>query len=333
MKSDTPIEDLPGISKARKRGAVCIAIALCVAFALPTATAVAGERSGKAVVDSTCVQCHATGKDGAPRIGDGRAWSYRASQGLTSLTRHAIDGIRNMPAHGGDADLSDLEIARAVTYMVNRSGGNWVEPASAADLAKERRGEQVVKAYCVNCHGEGVGGAPKVGDRNAWVQRLNQGVDYMVRSAIRGHGGMPPRGGEASLTDSELRAAVLYMYNPAAGPAKPAKSMPFNAKIYPHLMALGDDVKPQLAWDAATPDEHKAWARKARAKVRQLAGKMPQRVPLEIKWGEKKEFAKFVRQKIYVRSETHYWAPAFYFVPKGADPKAKRPAIVCLHGS
>jgi cytochrome c5 len=129
-----------------------------------------------------------------------------------------------MPAHGGRSELSDLEIARAVTYMVNRSGGNWVEPASAEDLATERSGEQIVKAECVKCHGEGVGGAPKIGDVEAWVQRIKRGLDYAVHSAIHGHGGMPPRGGQANLTDAEIRSAILYMYSPTAAPAKTSSS-------------------------------------------------------------------------------------------------------------
>ncbi len=195
-----------------------IALLACTLAPLPAA-AQATDRSGKEVVDGTCAACHTKGVNGAPRIGDKQAWSKRASQGLSSLTQHALQGIRNMPAHGGSPSLSDLEIGRAVTYMVNRSGGNWVEPASSADLAKERSGEQVVKGQCVKCHKDGVGGAPKIGDREAWVPRLKLGVDVLVRSAIRGHGGMPPRGGQANLTDAELRSAILYMFNPAATPA------------------------------------------------------------------------------------------------------------------
>lgn len=196
---------------------------LVFALAIPVAThadnAPNPERSGKDVVDAVCAACHVKGANGAPRIGDRKAWSERAAQGLTGLTRHALEGIRRMPAHGGNPGLSDLEISRAVTYMVNRSGGRWVEPASAKDLSVERGGEKVVKEQCVKCHQAGVGGAPKIGDRQAWVARLNQGVDPLVRSAIRGHGGMPPRGDQANLTDAELRAAILYMYNPVAAPA------------------------------------------------------------------------------------------------------------------
>ena len=193
--------------------------ALLMAIAAQAALAQGSGRSGKEVVQAVCASCHATGANGAPKIGDKKAWSQRASQGLTSLTRHALEGIRKMPGHGGSPGLSDLEIGRAVAYMVNQSGGKWVEPASAKDMAVERSGEAVVKAQCVKCHRDGVSGAPKIGDRAAWVPRMKQGMDTLARSAIRGHGGMPPRGGQANLTDAEIRAAIAYMFNPAGSPS------------------------------------------------------------------------------------------------------------------
>ena len=197
------------------------ALAACAAFVAPHESA-AQARSGKEVVESTCVNCHGSGAKGAPKIGDRKAWSQRASLGLSSLTLTAIKGLRNMPAHGSNPDLTDLELARGVAYMVNASGGKWTEPASAAELKAERSGSQVVKAQCHKCHQEGKGGAPKIGDRDAWSKRLNQGIDRAVSSAIHGHGGMPPRGDKADLTDAEVRAAILYMFNPKA----PAKSAP-----------------------------------------------------------------------------------------------------------
>ncbi|NNF97363.1 MAG: cytochrome c5 family protein [Halobacteria archaeon] len=225
MKKNTRIEGLPRIFEAHKRRAAYLFLALSMALVLPPARAQVDVRSSKDVVDTICAECHATGVDGAPKIGDTEAWSSRASQGLSNLTLHALEGIRKMPAHGGHPELSDLDIARAVTYMVNRSGGNWVEPAGVEELAGARSGEQVVKTQCVKCHGEGVGGAPKIGDLEAWVQRMIQGLPYLVRSAIRGHGGMPPRGGQANLTDNELRSAILYMYNPTSATAKPASGV------------------------------------------------------------------------------------------------------------
>ena len=179
------------------------------------------ERTGKQVVEQVCGACHVKGVKGAPRIGDKKAWGSRASQGLTSLTETALKGIREMPAHGGSANVSDLEIARAVAYMVNRSGGKWAEPKSAKGQVAERTGAQVVKEQCSKCHQDGKDGAPKIGDRKAWSKRLSQGVEALVASAIRGHGGMPARGDKADLTDREVRNAILYMYDPKA----PAKSV------------------------------------------------------------------------------------------------------------
>ncbi len=185
-------------------------------LAVPALPAQGADRSGQAVVQATCAACHGTGANGAPRIGDRKAWAKRSSQGISTLTQHALNGIRRMPAHGGSPGLSDLEIQRAITYMVNRSGGHWIEPVDSKQLAAQLSGAQVVKGQCVKCHEAGVGGAPRIGDRDAWVARMKQGIDPLVRSAIRGHGGMPPRGGQANLTDEEIRRAILHMFNPAA---------------------------------------------------------------------------------------------------------------------
>jgi cytochrome c5 len=196
------------------------------------------QRSGKEVVEATCVSCHGTGAQGAPKIGDRKAWSKRAKQGLTGLTQHALDGIRGMPAHGGNPKLTDLEIARAVAYMVNRSGGRWTEPASAQDLAAERSGGRIVRAQCAKCHEAGLGGAPRIGDREAWAPRLKDGLDNAVRVAIRGHGGMPPRGDRSDLTDAEVRNAVLYMFNPGARPGKGAPAAAA-ARTAPRYKSVG----------------------------------------------------------------------------------------------
>jgi cytochrome c5 len=196
-----------------------LSVALGVCAALGVAHEAGAQKSGKEVVESTCVNCHGTGKGGAPKIGDKKAWSKRSAQGLSSLTQSALKGIRNMPAHGGDQALSDLELARGIAYMVNQSGGKWTEPASAGELKAERSGAQVVKAQCAKCHQDGKGGAPKIGDRDAWSKRLSQGVDHAVHSAVKGHGGMPARGDRADLTDGEVRAAILYMFN-AKAPVK-----------------------------------------------------------------------------------------------------------------
>jgi cytochrome c5 len=189
-----------------------LAITLAFHGAAFGAAAQTQERTGKEVVEETCIKCHGSGANGAPKIGDKQAWNKLSSAGLTSLTAVALKGIRNMPPHGANMKLTDTEIKRGVTYMVNQSGGNWVEPAGKQPAAK-RTGEQIVKMRCATCHETGKGGAPKIGDRDAWIPRLKDGLDATVRSAINGHGGMQARGGMPNVTDAELKDAITYMVN------------------------------------------------------------------------------------------------------------------------
>lgn len=201
-----------------------IITAIVLAFAMTlipeAARAKSGERGGKEVVDAVCSTCHASGANGAPKIGDKQAWSKRAARGLDGLTQNALKGIRKMPAHGGNPDVGDFEIQRAITYMVNQSGGHWTEPTNKASKTADRSGKDIVQAQCVKCHQTGLNGAPKIGDRTAWIPRGANGMDALVRSAINGHGGMPARGGMADLTDAEMRDAVIYMFNQGITVAK-----------------------------------------------------------------------------------------------------------------
>jgi cytochrome c5 len=198
------------------------------------------ERLGKEVVDAVCGACHLTGKNNAPRIGDAKAWAGRASQGLTALTDHALTGIRNMPAHGGSAGVSDIEIERAIITMVNSSGGHWVEPVGGATPAVVRSSEAIVQGQCAKCHQGGQDGAPKIGDRPAWIPHLKKGLDALVASAVHGHGPMPARGGLADLSDQEIRGAIVYMFSyglPTAPP--PAPEAPADPR---HKVVSGTDI-------------------------------------------------------------------------------------------
>lgn len=206
------------ISFRRLAGRALLAIVLPLGFAMAPAHGV--ERSAEAIVDEVCGNCHKKGDNGAPVIGDEKAWAERKTQGLTNLTGNALEGIRKMPSHGGNMGLSAADLERAITYMVNQSGGNWTEPKSAASAGKERTGEQVVKAKCSECHADGKNGAPKIGDQSAWVGRVSHGLDAVIASGIHGRGAMPARGGMADLSDAEMRAAVIYMFTQSVVPKK-----------------------------------------------------------------------------------------------------------------
>jgi len=186
-------------------------------------------KSGKEIVEAVCSACHATGALNSPKIGDKAAWATRISQGEETLTQAAIKGIGQMPPRGGNSALTDLEVARAVVYMANQGGANWREPTELrkpAAVIAGRTGEQIVQAQCSKCHETGKMGAPRMGDRPAWIKRAKQGIDAVTLAAIRGHGNMPARGGMAELTDAEFKRAVIYMFNQGTGKKQPAPPAP-----------------------------------------------------------------------------------------------------------
>ena len=94
--------------------------------------AAAGPRSGEEIVKSACLACHQAGVANAPKIGDKAAWAPRLKTGLNGMLAVAVKGKGAMPPRGGVADLTDYELARAIVYMANQSGGSLKEPAAPA---------------------------------------------------------------------------------------------------------------------------------------------------------------------------------------------------------
>jgi cytochrome c5 len=182
----------------------------------------AGGRSGEEVVKSTCAACHQAGVAGAPKIGNKAQWAPHIKEGLSTLVQTALKGKGAMPPKGGNASLSDDEVARAVVYMANQSGAKFKEPAqkpqaaAAAQAGKPAAadGKKVFDSTCTACHATGVAGAPKLGDKAAWAPRLAQGVDGLTANVIKGKGAMPPKGG-SSASDADIKAVVDYMVSQA----------------------------------------------------------------------------------------------------------------------
>lgn len=178
------------------------------------------EKSGQEVYDAVCTACHAAGALGAPKFDNKGDWAARLGKGYDTLVKHAIEGFNQMPARGGDGDLSDVEVARAVAYMANSAGASFKAPepaaapaaAGAATVAKgdPAKGKAVYDAHCVACHAAGVAGAPVTGDKAAWSKRIGQGYDTLVTHALKGLGAMPPKGG-ADIADAEVADAVAYL--------------------------------------------------------------------------------------------------------------------------
>jgi cytochrome c5 len=207
-------------------------------------------KSGAEVFKAQCTACHTAGVAGAPKLGGAAAWAPRIRAGFDALVQAALKGKGAMPPQGG-GDFDDTEIARGVAYMANTAGAKFAEPstrgaaaaaapapapapsaapagsppaaatAAAATSAavpaaavSSGSGEALYKQACVACHGSGVAGAPKLGDKAAWAPRVQQGLPTLVQSVVNGKGAMPPKGGSGA-SEAELRAAVEYMVNAA----------------------------------------------------------------------------------------------------------------------
>lgn len=205
-----------------------------------------GMLTGEQVYGQVCKTCHDPGLAGAPKTGDKAAWSARIASGETALNQHALAGYKGkagvMPAKGGNADLTDDEVRRAVAYLANKAGANWKEPAVAAvaavalagasiapiaaaaaqpvaatapAAAGKPDGKTIFDNNCAACHGAGIAGAPKIGDKAAWAQRIAQGINVLYTHAIGGLQGkagvMPPKGGNLALPDPDIKAAVDFM--------------------------------------------------------------------------------------------------------------------------
>lgn len=122
--------------------------------------------------------------------------------------------------------MSPAAIAERLQSVARPLGAPTADKPAATALLK---GQAVYEAVCVACHGGGVAGAPKFGDRKAWAPRLAQGYAVLVKHAIEGYTGkagmMPPRGG-SSYDDLEIARAVAYMGKQAGAPFTEPDSMP-----------------------------------------------------------------------------------------------------------
>jgi len=86
-------------------------------------------------------------------------------------------------------------------------------PAIASGTGAQVLGEDPYKKACAACHDQGVAGAPKIGDKTAWEPRMQQGMDALYTVGLKGKPGtaMVAKGGNASLSDADVKAAVDYM--------------------------------------------------------------------------------------------------------------------------
>ncbi len=238
-----------------------------LATVLPTISnedLIIANKLGKEIYDKACTSCHNTGLAGAPKFGDKTSWADRIAKGEAMLINSAINGINIMPPRGGRNDLSDEEVKAAVQYLVLAASNATpiittaepivtkptaepivmkptepvqpvatnvtAQPVSKLVTTTVKSGKEIYAMSCITCHGEGVVGSPKIGDRASWQLRIDKGETALVASVINGLNIMPPRGGNSSLTNDEIRQAVKYILKAVANPTpsqikKPSKTV------------------------------------------------------------------------------------------------------------
>lgn len=163
-------------------------------------------------------------RGGNPALNDvevARAVAYMANQAGANFKEPEAGDT----ASTGSAPAADSAPAQAAAAAPAQQPAAAAEakpeaaPAQAAapsqggnvDLAV---GEKIYKSACFACHDLGVAGAPKLGDKAAWEPRIAAGIDSMIKIALEGKGGMPPRGGSTA-SDEQIISAVHYMANAA----------------------------------------------------------------------------------------------------------------------
>jgi cytochrome c5 len=186
----------------------------------------------------------------------------------------------NKPSGSNEVDkyvlggLSPQDLERGVSERIRKVGVVEIRDANRP----LKSGEEVFKAQCTTCHSTGAAGAPKLGDAASWANRIKNGFDALVTSALKGKGAMPPQAG-GDFDDVEIARAVAYLANSAgarfAEPAAPAPgaattaAAPGAAPAAP-LAATVPTAAPAAA-AAATPAPAAAAAQTAAAAAPQTA--------------------------------------------------------------
>ena len=122
----------------------------------------------------------------------------------------------------------------------------------AQNPSADAKGKPVYEKACVLCHGPGLAGAPRFGDAADWGKRARAGMPALYRSALQGTPkGMPGKGGNLTLTDAEVRAAVDYMVAAAGAAPRTAAARPPEKK--PAAVTAANEVREAAPAPAAAP--------------------------------------------------------------------------------
>ncbi len=143
--------------------------------------------------------------------------------------------LSGVPGTGGTATSEDSRVQAAVEQRIEPFAAVNVGEAKPQQAAAQgggavRSGKEIVQGTCSACHGTGALGAPMIGKKDQWGPRVQKGAQVLLQHATNGFKSMPPKGGNASLSEQELKNAIGYMVSqsglkdPFGGGAKSASA-------------------------------------------------------------------------------------------------------------
>jgi cytochrome c5 len=129
--------------------------------------------------------------------------------GILLIVQLVLSGVSPDPG----AVTPEAVAARIQPVARFEVGASAPAPAATGKAGKAgpADGKSVYDKVCFACHQQSVAGSPKLGDKEAWAPRIKTGVNSLMQSVIKGKGAMPPKAGNPSLSDAEIRAAVDFM--------------------------------------------------------------------------------------------------------------------------
>jgi cytochrome c5 len=137
--------------------------------------------------------------------------------GIVLLVQFVIDRPRADPsAMTSEAVAARIQpVGRVVFAGSPEAAAEGAATSAPAPVAVAQSGppdgKKIYEGTCIACHGTGAAGAPKFGDKAAWAPRIATGMNTLLNVALHGKGAMPPKGGNAALSEADIRAAIEYM--------------------------------------------------------------------------------------------------------------------------
>ena len=126
-------------------------------------------------------------------------------------TAETMDQAKQVDSETMDHAKQEAHKAMDAAHETMKEAHEGMKMTAEANEEALAAGQAIYEKNCAACHTTGLAGAPKLGDKAAWTPLNAKEIDQLVHVAIKGKGAMPPQGGNFSLSDEEIHAAVSYM--------------------------------------------------------------------------------------------------------------------------